>query len=192
MSSINLNKGECINLSKETPGLKKVFAAAGWDVADGNKTMDLDLCVFLNNSSGKMSSEKDFIYFNNKTGANGAVKHSGDNLTGAGDGDDEQIAIDLSALPESVTSIPVVVVIYNASKKGQTLADLKNAFVRVVNQDGGAELAKYEITAGLTGDSILFGEFTKANGEWSFTAKGETGTGEFNRFIGQYSAAAAA
>lgn len=192
--SVILTKGESVNLTKKAPGLKKVFAAAGWDPSDSNKTMDLDLAVFALDANNKTVGGKDgFIYFGNKESADGSIKHSGDNLTGDGEGDDEQIGIDLEKLPTTVTKIAVVLAIYQAATKGQNLSDLKNSFVRVVNQADNAEIAKFEITAGMTGDSIMYGEFTRGtDNEWSFLAVGEAGTGEFAKFVEQYGLKAAA
>lgn len=184
--SVNLTKGESVDLSKKSPGLKKVFVGSGWDVSQDGKSMDLDLGVFLNTAEGRVLDKNSFIFFNNKVSPDQSAKHSGDNLTGAGDGDDEVIAIDLSSMNTSVTRIPVVIAIYNAASKNQSLGDLKNAYVRVVNQEDNSELAKFEITSGLSGDSILFGEFTKSGADWSFTAVGEVGTGEFGRFTNIY------
>lgn len=191
---INLSKGESVNLSKATPGLAAVLACAGWDMSQDDKTMDLDLAIFaLDKNDKTLNGDDGFIYFNHKTGAGGAIQHHGDNVTGKGDGDDEVISVDLTKLPPEAAKLAVVVAIYDAKRKNQSLNDLKNAFVRVVNKDGNAELARFDITSGLTGDGILFGEFTKnENNEWSFKAVGQTITGEFNTFVNQYGLQAAA
>lgn len=192
--SVNLSKGESVNLTKLAPALAAVAACAGWDMATEGKSMDLDLAVFaLDKNDKTLNGDDGFIFFNHKTGCNNAIQHQGDNLTGEGDGDDEVINIDLKALPAEAAKLAVVAAIYNAKQKKQELTDLKNAFIRVVDKSNNTELAKFDINSGLTGDGILFGEFTKdANNEWSFKAIGQTITGEFNTFVNQYGLQAAA
>ncbi len=189
--SINLTKGEAINLTKAAPGLKTVAAAAGWDVKSGGASMDLDLVAFMVNAEGKLANEKNFVYFGNKKSPCGSVASRGDNLTGAGEGDDETIDINLDAVPADVTKIVVAVSIYQAAQKGQSLKSLDNAFVRIVNTADSAQLAKYDLTNfENAGANFVLGELTRVEGEWSFTAVGEPKAGELGELVESFKAAA--
>ncbi len=189
---INLKKGEVINLTKKVPTLKKVHVGAGWDMKDEGKTMDADLCVFLLDANGKTRSADDFIYFGKLNNAAKTVVHQGDNLTGEGEGDDEVIDIDLETIDSSIHKVAIYMDIYQAAQKGQTLADLDNAFVRIVNSEGNFEISKYEITEPLTGDLMLFGELYRFEGGWEFKAVGSTRTAELSQVVAEYGLQAAA
>lgn len=170
---VNLTKGESINLTKEAPGLKAVVAGAGWDVAESAGSVDLDLMAFALDANGKARSEDDAIFFNHLTGAGGKVVHTGDNRTGEGEGDDEQIKVDLAGLDAAVSKVALVLHSYS----GQDLAVVQNAFARVVNQDGNAELTRYNISGGTSGKTLYMGEFIRAGEGWEFKATGDF-TGE--------------
>lgn len=189
--SLNLSKGESIDLTKTTPGLAKVFAGAGWDVKNGGPTMDLDLCAFLVDENGKMSDQKNFVYFNNKTSPCGSVASRGDNLTGAGEGDDEVIDINLETVPANVKQIVLAVSIYNAASKGQSLKNLDNAFVRIVNTADNSEMTKYNLTNfENAGANFILGTLVRNDAGWSFTAIGEPKAGELGELAQSYSMAA--
>ena len=145
--AISLSKGQKVDLTKSNPGLKNLVVGLGWDTNkyDGGNDFDLDSSVFLLNASGKVASEKDFVFFNNLQGGNGSVVHTGDNLTGAGDGDDEQIKIDLSKVPAEVEKIAFTITIHDADARSQNFGQVSNAFVRVVNEQSNEELIRYDL-----------------------------------------------
>lgn len=170
---VNLTKGDSVNLTKEAPGLKSILAGAGWDVNDGVGEIDLDLMIFALDTNGKCRSADDAIFFNHKTGAAGKIVHSGDNRTGAGDGDDESISVDLTGLDAGVSKLAIVLHSYS----GQDLSVVKNAFVRVVNKDGDTEIARYDITGGTSGKTLYLGELNRVDAGFEFKATGDV-TGE--------------
>lgn len=188
MSTINLSKGESVNLTKLAPALATALLGAGWDPVAEGASMDLDLAVLACKADGKMIDEKrGLIFFNNLEAPDGSITHQGDNRTGQGDGDDEKIDLDFTKLDPAVTKLVAVAVIYQAGQKQQNLSQLKNAFVRVVDKATNTELAKYTIDGSMSGDTLTFGEFTKdANNEWSFKAIGASSTGELKALIDQY------
>lgn len=171
---ISLAKGGNVSLSKEAPGLTAITVGLGWDprVTDGTE-FDLDASVFICNDAGKVRSDADFIYYNNKTGLGGAIQHMGDNRTGAGDGDDEQVKIDLSKIPDDVKKLVFAVTIHEADARKQSFGQVGNAFMRVVNDADGKELAKYDLSEDYsTETAMIFGEIYKHNGEWKMKAIG--------------------
>ncbi len=188
MLSINLEKGQKLDLTKAVPSLKKIFVGAGWDMKKAGATMDADLSAVLLGVDGKTKSNKDFIYFGNKGVQGDAVWHSGDNLTGEGDGDDEVINVDLTKVPADVAKITFILTIYNAASKGQSLADLDNAFIRAVNAEGSAELSKFEVK-GLEGDTINFCHLTRTTDGWEFNADGTTSS-DFKKSLNNFGLAA--
>lgn len=193
MDTVNLSKGDTVSLTKKAPGLTRVFAAAGWDVKANGPSMDLDLAAFCLNAGGQTESKDDFIYFSHLETTDGSLKHTGDNLTGKGDGDDEVIGIDLSKVRAAIQKIVLVAVIYNAKSKGQSLKDLDNAFIRIVNQVDNAELCKLTITdTDNTHDTFVLGELVRNGADWDFKAIGTTQSGELNALVGQYGLQAAA
>lgn len=173
--SINMKKGESVNLTKESKGtLNQVMIGTGWDALTEGKTMDADLSVFALNADGKCRSPKDFIFFNNLGLPGDAIHHSGDNLTGEGDGDDEQINVDLTRLDAEITTIDIILNIYDAKSKGQDFKDLKNAFVRMVNKESDEEIAMFDVHDGMKGDTLHFGRLTRTSDGWVFLADGQT------------------
>ncbi|WP_372632789.1 TerD family protein [Cohnella sp.] len=173
--SISLSKGQKIDLTKTNPGLTKVLVGLGWDTNkyDGGKDFDLDASVFLLNGAGKAGSEKDFIFYNNLKSTNGAVEHTGDNLTGEGDGDDEQVKINLSTVPAEVEKISFCITIHEAAERGQNFGQVTNAFVRIVNEDTGAELIRYDLGEDFSVETaVVVGELYRHSGEWKFNAVG--------------------
>ncbi|UGQ11580.1 TerD family protein [Yinghuangia sp. ASG 101] len=172
---VSLNKGGNVSLSKEAPGLTAVTIGLGWDVrTTTGADFDLDASALLCNEAGRVLSDQHFVFFNNLRSPDGAVTHSGDNLTGGGDGDDEQIQVDLAAVPADVAKIVFPVSIYDADQRGQSFGQVKNAFIRVVNQAGGVELARYDLTEDAsTETAMIFGELYRNGAEWKFRAVGQ-------------------
>ncbi len=173
--SISLSKGQKIDLTKTNPGLTKVLIGLGWDTNkyDGGKDFDLDASAFLLNGAGKAGSEKDFIFYNNLKSSNGAIEHTGDNLTGEGDGDDEQIKVNLATVPAEVEKISFCITIHEATERGQNFGQVTNAFVRIVNEDTGAELIRYDLGEDFSVETaVVVGELYRHGGEWKFNAVG--------------------
>lgn len=173
--AISLQKGGNVNLSKEAPTMSKMTVGLGWDVrsTDG-AAFDLDASAFLLNDSGKVRSDADFIFYNQNKSADGSVQHMGDNRTGAGDGDDEQINIDLSKVPADVTKIAVCVTIHEADVRRQNFGMVSSAYIRCVNADNNSEVAKYDLSEDAsTETAMIFGEIYRHNGDWKFKAIGQ-------------------
>lgn len=173
---INLSKGQKVSLSKGNPGLKKIMVGLGWDVNafDSGSDFDLDAAAFLVGANGKCTSDKDFVFYGNLEHSSGAVKHMGDNLTGAGEGDDEQIIVDLSRLPEQYDRVIFVVNIYEARQRGQHFGMIKNSFIRLVDARGNKEMCRYNLSENYDGmTAMIFGEIYRHNGEWKFNAIGQ-------------------
>jgi tellurium resistance protein TerD len=175
MAMISLSKGQKIDLTKTNPGLKKVLIGLGWDTAkyDGGHDFDLDAAAFLTGDSGKVAEDKDFIFYNNLKHPSGSVQHLGDNLTGAGEGDDEQITIDLGAVPQKIQKLSFTVTIHQADERKQNFGMVTNAFIRVVNQDTNQELLRYDLSEDYSVETALIvGELYRHGGEWKFNAVG--------------------
>jgi len=171
---ISLTKGGNISLTKEAPGLSNIVVGLGWDprTTDGEK-FDLDSSAILVDASGKAVSGKHFVFFNNLTSPDGSVVHTGDNLTGQGEGDDEQIKIDLAAVPAEVEKIVFPVAIYEATTRGQNFGQVRNAFIRIVNGADNSEIARYDLTEDAAVESaMVFGEVYRHSGDWKFRAVG--------------------
>ena len=173
--SVTLSKGGNVSLSKEAPGLTAVTIGLGWDVrTTSGADYDLDASAIMCGSDGKVLSDGNFVFFNNLRSPDGSVVHLGDNLTGGGDGDDEQITVQLSSVPANVEKIVFPVSIYEADSRQQNFGQVRNAFIRVVNQSGGAELARYDLTEDASNETaMLFGELYRNTGEWKFRAVGQ-------------------
>ena len=172
---INLQKGQKVSITKDNPGLTKVVVGLGWDVNqfDTGGDFDLDAAAFLLTDTGKVSKSEDFVFFGNLTHASGSVQHLGDNLTGAGDGDDEQIKIDLSKVPENITKIAFTVTIYEAEQRRQNFGQVNNAFIRIYNEVSGEELLRYDLGEDFSIETAaVFGELYKNGNEWKFNAIG--------------------
>ena len=172
---INLSKGQKVDLTKTNPGLVNVTVGLGWDTNkyDGGNDFDLDSSVFLLGSNGKCSSESDFVFYNNTTGAGGAVVHTGDNRTGDGDGDDEQVNVNLSTVPASIEKIAFSITIHDAEARGQNFGQVNNSYVRILNADSGEELIRYDLGEDFSIETaVVVGELYRHNGEWKFNAIG--------------------
>ncbi len=172
---VNLTKGQKVSLNKNNPGLKDMVVGLGWDVNryDTGGAFDLDAAAFLLTENGKISRTEDFIFYGNLEHPSGAVKHLGDNLTGVGDGDDEQIVIDLSLVPENIQKIAFTVTIYDAEVRRQNFGQVSNAFIRIYNKANGEELLRYDLGEDFSIETAaVFGELYRHNGEWKFNAIG--------------------
>jgi tellurium resistance protein TerD len=172
---VNLQKGQKVSLTKGNPGLSKVVVGLGWDVNafDTGGDFDLDAAAFLLTDSGKVCDSRDFVFYGNLTHPSGSVQHQGDNLTGVGDGDDEQIKVDLSAVPANITKIAFTVTIYEAEARRQNFGQVNNAFVRIYNEATGEELLRYDLGEDFSIETAaVFGELYKNGGEWKFNAIG--------------------
>ncbi|MFJ1584115.1 TerD family protein [Streptomyces sp. NPDC088197] len=172
---VTLSKGGNVSLSKEAPGLTAVTVGLGWDVrTTTGSDYDLDASALLCNAAGKVLSDRHFVFFNNLESPDGSVTHSGDNLTGGGDGDDEQIRVSLATVPLQVDKVVFPVSIYEAEKRGQSFGQVRNAFIRIVNQADGRELARYDLTEDAsTETAMVFGELYRNGAEWKFRAIGQ-------------------
>ena len=173
--AVSLSKGGNVSLSKEAPGLKKIAIGLGWDTrATDGADFDLDASVFLLTEAGKVRSDADFIFYNNTTDAAKSVEHQGDNLTGEGDGDDEQVKVMLDSVPADIGKLSVAVTIHEADSRSQNFGMVSNAFMRVVNDDTGAEIARYDLSEDAsTETAMIFGEIYRNSGEWKFKAIGQ-------------------
>ncbi|WP_438487176.1 TerD family protein [Streptomyces sp. S186] len=172
---VSLAKGGNVSLTKEAPGLTAVSVGLGWDVrTTTGADYDLDASALLCTDAGKVASDQHFVFYNNLTSPDGSVQHTGDNLTGEGEGDDETINIALNGVPAEITKIVFPVSIHEAHSRGQNFGQVRNAYIRVVNQEGGAELARYDLTEDAsTETAMVFGELYRHNGEWKFRAVGQ-------------------
>ncbi|ARQ67994.1 TerD family protein [Streptomyces marincola] len=172
---VSLSKGGNVSLTKEAPGLTAVLVGLGWDVrSTTGADYDLDASALLCTSGGKVASDRHFVFYNNLTSPDGSVEHTGDNLTGEGEGDDEVIKVNLATVPPEIQTIVFPVSIHDANNRGQNFGQVSNAFIRVVNQDGGAELARYDLSEdAATETAMIFGELYRHGGDWKFRAVGQ-------------------
>lgn len=173
--AISLSKGGNVNLSKEAPGLNKIIVGLGWDArsTDG-AAFDLDASAFLVKADGKVRSDSDFCFYNNKVVADGAVQHMGDNTTGAGEGDDETVKVTLSSVPADLEKIVFAVTIHEADTRRQNFGQVSHAYIRIVNEEGGAEIARYDLSEDAsTETAMIFGELYRAGSDWKFKAVGQ-------------------
>jgi len=186
--AISLNKGGRLSLNKEAPGLTKVLIGLGWDArATDGSAFDLDASAFLLSADGKVRSEADFIFYNQLKSSCGSVEHTGDNLTGAGEGDDEVIKVDLSRVPAEVQKIAFTVTIHEADARRQNFGQVGNAYIRVVNADNNTEITRYDLAEDAsTETAMIFGELYRHSGEWRFTAVGQGYTGGLAAMCRQY------
>ncbi len=173
--AVSLVKGGNVSLTKEAPTMSVAMIGLGWDarVTDG-QGFDLDASVFMVNDSGKVLSDDNFIFFNNKKSSCGAVEHQGDNRTGAGEGDDEQVKIDLTKVPIDVKKLVFAVTIHEADTRKQNFGMVNNSFMRVFNNDSNAEIARFDLSEDAsTETAMIFGELYRNGSEWKFKAVGQ-------------------
>jgi tellurium resistance protein TerD len=187
--AVSLQKGQKVDLTKTNPGLQNIVVGLGWDVNkyDGGQDFDLDASVFLLNKEGKVESDKDFIFFNNKEGGNGSVVHSGDNKTGEGDGDDEQVKVNLSTVPANVEKIAFTITIHEAEARNQNFGQVSNSFVRIVNGDNDEELIRYDLGEDFSIETAtVVAELYRHGGEWKFSAVGSGFSGGLGALVKNY------
>ncbi|MER5888604.1 TerD family protein [Streptomyces sp. NPDC001941] len=173
--SVSLAKGGNVSLSKAAPGLSAVLIGLGWDVrTTTGADHDLDASALLCDGGGRVLSDEHFVFYNNLKSPDGSVEHTGDNLTGEGEGDDESVKVDLAAVPAQVEKIVFPVSIHDAEARGQNFGQVRNAFIRVVNQADNQEIARYDLTEDAsTETAMVFGELYRHGGEWKFRAVGQ-------------------
>jgi tellurium resistance protein TerD len=173
--AVSLSKGGNVSLTKEAPGLTAVVVGLGWDVRSTTGTdFDLDASAILVTPTGKVRDDGSFVFFNNKTSTDGSVAHTGDNKTGEGAGDDESIKVNLAAVPADIDKIVFPVSIYDAENRNQNFGQVRNAYIRVVNEAGGAEIARYDLSEdAATETAMVFGELYRNGAEWKFRAVGQ-------------------
>lgn len=172
---ISLQKGQKVDLTKGNPTLKHVLVGLGWDVNryDGGFAFDLDASAFLLGANGQTPNTDAFIFYGNLKHPSGAVEHMGDNLTGEGDGDDEQIMVDLTKIPDSIEKIAFTVTIYEAEERRQNFGQVDNSYIRIVDNDTGKELIRYDLGEDFSIETaIVVGEIYRHGGGWKFNAVG--------------------
>ncbi|GAA2159959.1 TerD family protein [Actinomadura napierensis] len=172
---VSLAKGGNVSLTKAAPNLTAVTVGLGWDVrATTGADFDLDASALLLAATGKVMSDQHFVFFNNLKSPDGSVEHTGDNLTGEGEGDDESINVDLTGVPQECDRIVFPVSIYDADNRQQNFGQVRNAFIRIVNRADGSELARFDLTEDAsTETAMVFGELYRHGAEWKFRAVGQ-------------------
>lgn len=175
MASLSLSKGGNLSLSKSDPGLVKAMIGLGWDArSTAGDDFDLDASALLIGANGKVRSDADFVFYNQMRDADGSVTHQGDNRTGEGDGDDEQILIDLSRVPADVAKIVIAVSIHEADARRQNFGQVRNAFCRVINAESDQEIVRFDLSEDYSSETaMLFAELYRYNTEWKFRAVGQ-------------------
>lgn len=181
--AVSLQKGQKVDLTKGNAGLKRLIVGLGWDpekasggfLGFGKKAeVDCDASVIMCDANGKITDKGDIVYFGNLKHSSGGVVHQGDNLTGDGDGDDEQVVVDLAKVPSQYQKLVFVVNIYDCVKRKQDFGMVKNAFIRIVDQNNNQELCRYNLSENYSGmTAMIFGEIYRHNGEWKFSAVGQ-------------------
>src|SRR5882757_1166138 len=173
--AVSLSKGGNVSLTKEAPNLTAVTVGLGWDVrTTTGGDFDLDASALLTNAEGKVTGDGNFVFFNNLKSPDGSVEHTGDNTTGEGEGDDEAIKVNLAGVPADVDKIVFPVSIYEAESRQQSFGQVRNAFIRVVNQADNNELARYDLSEDAsTETAMVFGELYRNGAEWKFRAVGQ-------------------
>jgi tellurium resistance protein TerD len=173
--AVSLNKGGNVSLSKTDAGLKKILIGLGWEARSSDGVdFDLDASAFMVGENGKVIKEDDFIFYNQLLSLCGSVEHTGDNLTGDGDGDDEALKIEFDKVPESIKRIIVCVTIHDADVRNQNFGQVENAFMRIVNLENDIEIARFDLSEDYsTETAMIFGEVYRHNAEWKFKAVGQ-------------------
>lgn len=186
--ALTLSKGQNLSLTKADPGLNNVLVGLGWDprATDGTE-FDLDASVFMLNASGRTRSSDDFIFYNQKKSSCGSIEHTGDNRTGQGEGDDEQVKVNLAQIPSDVDKLAITVTIHDADARRQSFGQVGNAFIRIVNDTTGVEVVRYDLSEDYsTETAMVFGELYRNNAEWKFRAVGQGYAGGLNAMCNQY------
>lgn len=186
---INLSKGQKVSLTKGNPGLKKIMVGLGWDVNafDTGGDFDLDASAFVLGADGKCLSDANFVFYGNLADPSDAVSHMGDNLTGEGEGDDEQIMIDLTKMPPNAEKVAFTVTIYDADARRQNFGQVSNAFCRIVDVQTGEELVRFDLGEDFSIETaVVVGELYRNNGEWKFNAIGSGFQGGLKALTAHY------
>jgi tellurium resistance protein TerD len=186
--AVSLSKGGNVSLSRAAPTLKKILVGLGWEarVTTGDN-YDLDVSAFLLSESGKVKNDDDFIFYNQLQSRCGSVEHNGDNRTGAGDGDDETMTVDLEKVPVSVKRIVFCVTIDDAERRRQNFGQVSDSFMRIVNLDSDTEIARFDLTEDYsTETAMIFGEIYRHNEEWKFKAVGQGFAGGLESMCKQF------
>lgn len=184
---IELTKGGRFNLSKEAPNLNNVAIGLGWQLNHNGQSYDIDASVFMLGINGKLPDEKYFVFYNNLQSLDGSLKHSGDNRTGEGDGDDETIYVDLTKVNPAIQEIVFVVTIHQGQEKQQNFSQIRNAFIKIYNQETRRSLARYNLREAFSQETALeFGRLYKKEGEWRFQAVGEGYNTGLQSFVDKY------
>lgn len=186
--AISLSKGGNLSLTKTDPNLVRIMIGLGWDErATDGASFDLDASAFLLGASGKVRGDHDFIFYNQLRSVDGSVGHTGDNRSGQGDGDDESLLVDLSKVAADIEKIAITVTIHDATTRGQNFGQIANAFIRVVNQDNGIEIVRFDLAEDYsTETAMVFGELYRHSGEWKFRAVGQGYSGGLGAMCQQY------
>lgn len=187
--AINLTKGQKVDLTKGNAGLKTIMAGLCWDTNkyDGGFDFDLDASVFMIGENGKVPTQEEFIFYGNLAHKSGAVEHMGDNRTGEGDGDDEQIFVELGKIPSNIKRVVFTATIYEAESRRQNFGQISNAYIRVIDQDKNEELLRYDLGEDFSIETaVVFGEIYENNGEWKFNAMGSGFQGGLAALCGNY------
>ncbi|MCX3061977.1 TerD family protein [Streptomyces beihaiensis] len=172
--SVSLSKGGNVSLSKQAPGLTAVQVGLGWDVrTTTGADYDLDASALLCDENGKVASNAHFVFYNNLQSPDGSVVHTGDNLTGEGDGDDEVITVNLASVPAGLAKIVFPVSIHDAAARAQNFGQVRHAHIRVVNQADGVEIARYDLSEDAATETAIFGELYRSGAGWKFRAVGQ-------------------
>ncbi len=186
--AVSLTKGGNVSLSKASPGLKKILVGLGWDArsTDGDD-FDLDASIFMLAENGKVRSDDDFIFYGQLSSRCGSVEHTGDNRTGDGDGDDEQLKVFLDKIPTGVQRLTITVTIHDAVLRKQNFGQVSDAFIRIVNMENDVEIARFDLSEDYsTETAMVFGEIYSHNGEWKFKAVGQGYTGGLKTMCSQF------
>ncbi len=173
--AINLQKGQNVSLSQESPGINHIHAGLGWDTQSfAGAAFDLDVMIFLTDANGKVISDGHFVFYNNLKSPDGAVEHTGDNLTGDGDGDDEVVLVSLAGIESKVEKVIFTVSIHEAEQRRQTFGQVRNAYIRLVDKANGQEIMRYDLSEDFSIEtSIVVAELYRRAGEWKFKAVGQ-------------------
>lgn len=189
MSTINLQKGQNIDLTKTNPGLKKIRVGLGWDINSSSTgaDFDLDASVFILGEDDKLLSDKHFVFYNNLKSPNDSTVHAGDNRTGEGDGDDESIIVDLSKIEPNASKLVFIVTIHEADSRNQNFGQVNNSYVRLLNEENNEELAKYELGEDFSVEKAVdFIELYKKDGEWKLKAIGTGSSEGLQHYVNKY------
>nr|WP_288842672.1 TerD family protein [uncultured Deefgea sp.] len=186
--AISLNKGGNVSLSKNSPDLKNILVGLGWDArASDGLDFDLDATAFLLGENGKVRGDGDFIFYNQLVSTCGSVEHTGDNRTGAGEGDDEALKINLAKVPDSIKRIAICVTIHDAEARKQNFGQVRDAFMRIINLENNVEIVRFDLSEDYsTETAMIFGEIYSHNGEWKFKAVGQGFAGGLSPLCAQF------